>query len=368
MGSSLSCQKNDNAEAVFEDLFEKFNDNYVGFACRGVDWQKQYDMLRPRVNQDTTQEELISVLKDMLKPLKDGHVNLTCEEMELDWTPAEGYIKFYENFGLPELDADGMQQFFNMVDATLSSAGFGEPTLLLDGVFSYCRSENFGYFRVRQFSPAEEPSGNIVCRLPAMAAFLSGWGQALDQILEDFESTKGIMLDLRGNPGGLDDQALAVASRFVDEKVLAFSTQTKTGPADDDYGETVEYFFNAEGKASVCYMDRPIFVLTSDGTFSAGEVCSLMMAQLPNVFMLGEHTYGCFSNMTPFTLCNGWNVTLSNMVYRNAAGTWYEGKGVPVDFVVPNSKADLEKGSDPVVNEALRRLKSPNPLSGNGRK
>jgi len=198
--------------------------------------------------------------------------------------------------------------------------------------------------------------------------FVKGWDQGLDQILSDFKSTQGMILDLRSNDGGLDDKAISVASRFFTEKVLAFSTKTKTGPGDDDYAKPVNYFYNDaardDGKQSVRYVDRPIFVLTNNGTFSAGEVLALMMAQLPNVFMLGENTFGCFSNMQPGTLCNGMEFTLSNMVYTNAAGTCYENEGVPVDFVVKNAKTDLEKGSDPVVIEALRRLASPDPLSG----
>ncbi|MDP6036184.1 MAG: protease, partial [Verrucomicrobiota bacterium] len=57
-------------------MWKTFHERYAFFKLRGVDWQKQYKTYRPKVTKNTTDEELFKVLCEMLKPLKDGHVNL----------------------------------------------------------------------------------------------------------------------------------------------------------------------------------------------------------------------------------------------------------------------------------------------------
>ena len=103
-------------------------------------------------------------------------------------------------------------------------------------------------------------------------------------------------------------------------------------------------------------------LLTNDGTFSAGEVLSLVMATLPNVLVVGEHTAGCFSDQLGGKLSNGWTYTMSHQRYHNAAGQCYEKVGVQPDVAVVNSAGDLESGEDPVVIEALRILASDDPF------
>jgi len=87
-------------------------------------------------------------------------------EPGVEYNPGEPFQEFRNVFSNDSLGLEvndsfdygptGMQRFFKMVDGTLSSEGFGESTLLLDGVFSYCRSDNFGYLRIRQEVPAKE--------------------------------------------------------------------------------------------------------------------------------------------------------------------------------------------------------------------
>ena len=53
---------------------------------------------------------------------------------------------------------------------------------------------------------------------------------------------------------------------------------------------------------------------------------------------------------------NGWKYTLSFQVYYSADMTCYEGKGVPVDVPMSNTRSDLEKEADPLVLKALELL------------
>ena len=63
-------------EKNFEALWKTFHNRYPFFELRNVDWNKQYEIYRPQVTSETSDEELFDVLRRMLDPLDDGHVEL----------------------------------------------------------------------------------------------------------------------------------------------------------------------------------------------------------------------------------------------------------------------------------------------------
>ena len=99
-------------------------------------------------------------------------------------------------------------------------------------------------------------------------------------------------------------------------------------------------------------------LLTCDSVFSGGEAFALAIKQLPHVTIVGDHTNGIFSYELEKKLPNGWRYSLSYQKYFSADMVCYEGKGVPVDIELFNSKADIEAGTDPLITRALEVLKS----------
>jgi hypothetical protein len=79
---------------------------------------------------------------------------------------------------------------------------------------------------------------------------------------------------------------------------------------------------------------------------------------LPYVTMIGEHTNGIFSYTLDKTLPNGWEYRLSYQQYFSADMACYEGKGVPVDVKLCNTRADIKNGVDPLIVRALDVLES----------
>ena len=63
-------------ERNFEVLWQTFNERYPFFRLRSVDWNKQYRAYRPKVTNETSDDELFNILCRMLDPLNDGHVEL----------------------------------------------------------------------------------------------------------------------------------------------------------------------------------------------------------------------------------------------------------------------------------------------------
>ena len=80
---SFEEEPRNNPEALFEDLWNTFRTDYAGFEVREVDWQLQYDTFRPMVEESTSDEELISVFKQLLRTLDDGHVSLSVPDEEV---------------------------------------------------------------------------------------------------------------------------------------------------------------------------------------------------------------------------------------------------------------------------------------------
>ena len=119
VGAELSAP-----EKNFEALWKTFHERYAFFKLRGVDWQKQHKTYRPKVTKDTTDVQLFTILCDMLKPLKDGHVNLKAKGLGAKKKSfnSEDTPRFFKEFNTGKLE----KQFGAMVLKTLKDKGFGE--------------------------------------------------------------------------------------------------------------------------------------------------------------------------------------------------------------------------------------------------
>ena len=203
----------------------------------------------------------------------------------------------------------------------------------------YCRSREFGYIRILELEGVKKR------RLTA----------ALDKIAHDFNALKGIIIDIRDNPGGEDDIAITIINRFCDRRRVAFRRKTKIGPGKNDFTPLKTWYLEPQGDVR---FTGPIVLLTCDSVFSGGEAFALAIKQLPHVTILGDHTNGIFSYQLEKKLPNGWKYSLSYQVYFSADMVCYEGKGVPVDVELFNKKSDIENGIDPLITRALEILES----------
>ena len=158
---------------------------------------------------------------------------------------------------------------------------------------------------------------------------------ALDKVGRDFKDFDGVIIDIRDCPGGDDDIAITIINRFCDRRRVAFHRQTKFGPGEDDLTPLKTWHIEPEGDAR---FTGPIVLLTCDSVFSGGEAFALAIKQLPHVTIVGDHTNGIFSYELEKRLPNGWRYSLSYQKYFSADMVCYEGKGVPADIELFNSK------------------------------
>src|SRR6187402_3269012 len=81
--SVFEAEPENNPEAIFEDFWKTFDEEYAVFEERGVDWDDQYAAFRPEVNANTSDDLLFSYLAQMVGLLDDGHVSLTAPGREI---------------------------------------------------------------------------------------------------------------------------------------------------------------------------------------------------------------------------------------------------------------------------------------------
>ena len=174
--------------------------------------------------------------------------------------------------------------------------------------------------------------------------------EAMDQILLEFNDANALIIDVRLNSGGHDSNALLIASRFADQQRLVFSRQTRQG---DGYTPLHEFRVEPRGERQ---FTRPVVVLTSGATLSAGEIFVMCMRAFPHVTVVGEATAGAHSNMLEKSLPNGWRFGLSNEVLFAHDGQVYEEVGIPPDVEVEVSSKALGSDRDTVLDEALEIL------------
>ncbi len=328
IGANLSAP-----EKNFETLWKTFHERYAFFKLRGVDWQKQYKAYRPKVTKDTTDEELFKIMCDMLKPLKDGHVNLKAKGLggKKKTFNSEDTPRFFKEFNTGKLE----KQFGNLVFKTLKNKGFDDQKKATE-LLVYTRNKNYGYLLITEFEGVSKRSLE----------------RGLDKILGEMKEIKGLVIDIRLNPGGTDQCVYQITSRFADKKRVGHHRKTKNGSGEDEFSQLKKRHLIPAEKT----FTGPIVLLTHDASFSGADVFAMLMADLPHVTIIGEPTNGIFSNMLEKKLPNGWKYTLSHQVYYSADMACYEGKGIPVDIKLLNKRTDLEKGEDPMILKALEVL------------
>jgi carboxyl-terminal processing protease len=161
---------------------------------------------------------------------------------------------------------------------------------------------------------------------------------------------KGLILDLRDNPGGLFDQAIKVANLFLSSGMI-----TSLRGRNSLYNRE----FRADPVRTLPAM--PIVVLVNHGTASASEVLAGALQRKPQVILMGERTFGKASVQAVFPLGRGHALRVTTAHYYTAEGADLEGKGLQPDIQVEEAnhgpaegKVNPLRGERPETDNAIR--------------
>lgn len=314
---SVSAQNSkDNPINNFEKLWTEFNNRYANFELKNVDWQDTYDKYRPQITENTTSDELFEVCCEMLRELNDGHINLFGKT-----NVKKRYCNTTNNkFHLLEEFGD-LGNLMALVTKTLQRENFSTIRPKIgNGKIRYAASNEYGYLFIGQFTGFTTQKVNRI----------------LKKALNQFENKKGLIIDVRINGGGEDRFAYEIAGRFADKKRLGHLKKERI-KGTQNFTELESHYLNPKGGKQ---FTKPIIILASNLSASATEIFLMAMKELPYVTIIGDRTEGILSDMYPFKLPNGWQVTLSHQQYFSADRINYEGKGIEPDFKILNYKKD----------------------------
>ncbi|MBW1975841.1 MAG: S41 family peptidase [Deltaproteobacteria bacterium] len=148
--------------------------------------------------------------------------------------------------------------------------------------------------------------------------------KALDQLEKKNVPMKGLVLDLRNNPGGLLDQAVKVSDEFLDEGLIVYTK-----------GRTKKQQMRFEAHKNKKAHGYPIVVLVNGGSASASEIVAGALQDHNRAVILGEPTFGKGSVQTIIPLHDGSAVRLTTALYFTPSGRSIQAKGIEPDIYVP---------------------------------
>ena len=154
--------------------------------------------------------------------------------------------------------------------------------------------------------------------------------RALDRLIE--QGMRGLVLDLRGNPGGLLDQAVEVCEQFLPSGQLVVFTQGR------EEGMRSEHHASSRDPL----LDLPMVILVNGGSASASEIVSGCLQDLGRAVVVGEQTFGKGSVQSIFPVSQGRALRLTTAKYYTPSEKVIHGRGITPDIVVPVSDDDLE--------------------------
>lgn len=147
------------------------------------------------------------------------------------------------------------------------------------------------------------------------------------------EGMRGLIMDLRNNPGGLLDQAVKVCDIFLPRNQLIVSTEGRSKRM-----KTEEY--KATGRDE--YPDLKIVVLVNNGSASASEIVSGCLQDLHRAYIVGEQTFGKGSVQSIMPLENGAALRLTTAKYYTPSHKVIHERGITPDAIVPMTAEEEE--------------------------
>lgn len=304
---------------LFDSLWNEFDRSYSFFVLKGIDWNDSNARFRSQLAATSSDDQLFNVLSNMLLELEDPHVRLE--------TPRGNstYTGWFDQFPIN----------FDESVVTASYLGQSAMTSPQTGMLFGRIDPDIGYLRVHSLSG-------------------TGHGSDIDFVIGQLAGIRGLVIDLRSNGGGNDQNGEAIAGRFADGLRLYRRNRFRDGPGHGDLGSFIDSFIAPEGAESFL---GPIAVLTNRGTVSSAESLVLAFAVLPNSRSFGDFTGGGSANPEQNVLGNGWLYTVSRWIEYRPDGTTFEGIGIEPDARVDITAADMGNSRDTILDTAVSDLR-----------
>src|SRR4051812_31396285 len=189
----------------------------------------------------------------------------------------------------------------------------------------------YGYIRVRKFQ--EDTGGDLAKAIRELYA--NG-------------PLKGLVLDLRSDPGGLLNQAVAVSSAFLPKDALVVYTDGRTPDARMRLTATSDNYLRGRGPDYLKDLPPgvkkvPMVVLVDGGTASASEIVAGALQDHKRAVVMGTQSFGKGSVQTILPLTNNTGLKLTTARYYTPNGRSIQAKGIEPDIAVDDGRDSLNR-------------------------
>lgn len=299
--------------ANFDYLWNELDRKYSYFELKGIDWNSIRTEYRSRLSEGMSEEELFSVLADMMNELRDDHSNLFSPfnisrfNIELQY-PSNYRARTIEEFYLPAGRITG--SFFH--------------DFLAEGEVAYVRYNSFS-------NPVTEP--------------------VLDHLMQRYADTKGMILDLRSNGGGSILNVTSILRRFAPQRTLCGAFITRNGPNHGDFGAPADFYV---GSYPGLRYEHPVVVLIDRGSYSASTMFAEATKAFPHIVLMGDTTGGGGGLPNGGQLPNGWTYRFSISQLIDLNGNNHAESGTAPD--VPSAFDWNDLSRDEILDNAISFL------------
>jgi carboxyl-terminal processing protease len=209
-----------------------------------------------------------------------------------------------------------------LIDFTLT-----RDTIRIQSVRSRDLEPGYGYIRLAQFQERSDRDMQ----------------KALKKFSEEKAGIKGLVLDLRNNPGGLLTQAVRVSDLFLDSGLIVYTEGRNES-------QRQKYFAQKENS----WVDFPMVVLVNGGSASASEIVAGALQDHKRAVVLGTKTFGKGSVQTILPLDDNSALRLTTARYFTPKGRSIQATGIVPDIVVdsvPLVEGKVEEKKRPTLRE-----------------
>jgi carboxyl-terminal processing protease len=376
---------------ILDEVWQTVYERYYDPAFKGVDWRAVKEKYRKPVQEAANDDAFYTVVKQMLGELHDAHTRFHTprerRERELQLTVSVGLI-VSEVEGQPVVSSvepdseaaragvkpgmivrtvDGKPIADKLAEAKANVAASSSEQATRLRVYRRLVAGNPGTVLKLGLEPADgtrldvsltrvtaSDAASVQYRKLASGAGyirLSLWKEPAHSrfktALDNLRDTKGLVIDLRENPGGEDEEVLKIAGNF-------FKTRVQFGKFSGRSGRSTFLFTH---KSEHAYAG-PVAILVNDASGSGSEMFAGAMQEGGRATIVGTQTCACLLGITKFRkMKGGGELAVSELGYVTPRGRVIEGRGVVPDVVAPLTISDLRSGRDAAVEEAEKALK-----------
>ena len=232
--------------------------------------------------------------------------------------------KFTKNMTLTDAVKNMRGAEGTKVNLTIMREGFSEPKnftltraiIQIKSVKYKKLQDDLGYIRIAQFQEITDHD----------------FSSALHQLESGEKPLKGLILDLRNNPGGLLDQAIKISDFFIDEGVIVYTE----GRVES---QKIKFFAHKNEKVR----DYPMVILVNGGSASGSEIVAGALQDHGKAVLVGTQTFGKGSVQTIIPLDDGSGIRITTARYYTPNGRSIQAKGIAPDITVEDRLPGTDK-------------------------